>query len=122
MARGEQGKYTRLNSDCTKKRSGIAAPISLKYLMEKEVQSSTQDVAIRELSVLAVPANKYSTKINKKIRILDHPKNLYEVLRARLAIAEGLTGNNITMGPNQYHFTRIFLDGEALCIFDLKLN
>ena len=24
------------------------------------------------------------------------------------------------MGPNQYHFTRNFIDGEALPIFDLK--
>ena len=120
MARGEQGKYTQLNHDWTKKRSGIAAPISLEDLMEKEVQSSTQDSAIRELSVLADPANEDSNKIKKKICILDHPKNLIEVLRARLAIAKGLTGNNITTGPNQYRFTRTFLDGEALRIFDLK--
>ena len=57
---------------------------------------------------------------SKKILILDHPKNLIGVLRARLAIAQGLTGNNITTGPNQYRFTRTFLDGEALRIFNLK--
>ena len=51
---------------------------------------------------------------------MDHLKKLVEVLRARLAIAQGLTGNNIIMGPNQYRFTRTFLDGEALCIFNLK--
>ena len=51
---------------------------------------------------------------------LDHPKNLIEFLRARLAIAQGLTGYNITTGPNQYCFTLTFLDGEALCIFDSK--
>ena len=122
MARGEQGNSTRLNRDWTKKRSGIAAPISLKDLMEKEVQSSTQDGAICELSVLADPTNKHSTKIKKKIRILDHPKNLIEVLHARLVITKGLTGNNITTGHNQYRFTRNFLDREALCIFDLKLT
>ena len=77
MARSEQGKYTRLNCDWTKKRSGIAAPISLEDLMEKEVQSSTQDGAIRELSVLADPTNKQSTKIKRKINILDHPKKTY---------------------------------------------
>ena len=54
--------------------------------MEKEVQLSTQDGAIRGLSVLAYPSNEQSTKIKLKIRILDHPKNLIEVLRARLAI------------------------------------
>ena len=47
-------------------------------------------------------------------------KNLIEVLRARLVIGQGLTGNTVTTGPNQYRFTRNFLDGEALRIFDLK--
>ena len=70
--------------------------------------------------VLADPSNGQSTKIKRKIRILDHPKNLIEVLRARLAIEKGLAGNAITTGPNQYRFTRTFLDGEALRIFDLK--
>ena len=51
---------------------------------------------------------------------MDHPKNLIKVLRVRLVIAQGLTGNNITTGPNQYRFTITFLDGEALRIFDLK--
>ena len=88
--------------------------------MEKEVQSSTQDGAIRDLSVLDDPTNKHSTKIKQKIRILDHPKNLIKVVCAILAIAKGLTGNNITTGPNQYRFIRTFIDGEALCIFDLK--
>ena len=55
MARGEQGKSTRLNRDCTKARKGITAPISLKDLTEKEAQSSLQHGAIRELSVLADP-------------------------------------------------------------------
>ena len=49
-----------------------------------------------------------------------HPKNLIEVLRERLAIEKGLAGNDITTGPNQYRFTRTFLDGETLRIFDLK--
>ena len=51
---------------------------------------------------------------------MDHPKNLIEVLRARLAIEKGLIGNAITIGPNKYRFTRTFLDGEALRIFNLK--
>ena len=88
--------------------------------MDKEVLSSSQDGAICELSVLADPSNKHSTKIKQKIRILDHPKNLIEVLRARLATKKGLIGNAITTGPNKYRFTRTFLDGEALRIFDLK--
>ena len=120
MARSEQGNSTRINHDWTERRSGIAAPISLEDFMEKEVQSSTQDGAISEFSVLTDPTNEQSTRIKRKIRILDHPKNLIEVLRARLAIEKGLTGNNITTGPNQYRFTRTFLDREALRIFDLK--
>ena len=119
MARSEQGKSARLSRDWTKKRAGTSAPISIEDLMEKEVQSSTQDGAIRELSVLADPTNEQSTKIKRKIRILDYPKNLIKVLRARLAIKKGITGNAITTGPNQYRFTRTFLDGEALRIFDL---
>ena len=119
MACGEQDKSIQVNSDWTKARK-FTAPISLKDLMEKEVQSSLEDGAMRELSVLADPANEDSTKIKRKIRILDHPKNLIMVLRARLAIRQGLTGNNITTGPSHYRFTLTFLSGEALCIFDLK--
>ena len=88
--------------------------------MEKEVQLSLEDGAIHKLSVIADLANDYSTHIKRKIRILDHPKNLIEVLCARLVNDQGLTGNNITMGTNQYRFNWNFLDGEALHIFDLK--
>ena len=69
--------------------------------MDKEVLSSSQDGVIPELSVLAHRSNKHSTKIKQKIRILDHPKNIIEVLRARLAIKKGLIGNDITTGPKQ---------------------
>ena len=88
--------------------------------METEVQPSSQDGAIREVLVLADPSNEHNTKIKRKIRILDHPKNLIEVLRARLDIEKGLAGTAITTGPNQYRFTSTFLDREALRIFDLK--
>ena len=118
--RSEQAKYAQPSRDALKKRSSTSAPISLKYLIDKEVMLSSQDGAIRELSVLAGPSNKHSTKIKRKIRILDHPKNLIEVLRAQIAIEKGLIGNAITTGPNKYRFTRTFLDGEALRIFDLK--
>ena len=46
--------------------------------------------------------------------------NLIEILRARIAIGKGITGNNITKGLNQYRFTRTFLDGEAFTHFDFK--
>ena len=52
--------------------------------------------------------------------MLYHPKNLIEVLRARLAIEKGLVGNAITTGPTGFCFTRTFLEGDALCIFNLK--
>ena len=55
--------------------------------MEKEVQSSLQDGAICELSVLADPSNEDSTLIKQNIRILDQTKNLLEVLRAKLVIS-----------------------------------
>ena len=118
--RSEQAKCARPSRDALKKRSSTSAPISLEDLMDKEVMSSSQDGAIRELSVLSDPSNEQSTKIKQKIRILDHPKNLIEVLRARLAIEKGLIGNAITTGPNKYRFTRTFLEEEALRIFDLK--
>ena len=122
MARSEQGKSARLSCYWNKKRSGTLAPINLEDLMEKEVQLPTQDGAIHELSVLADPTKEQSTKIKRKIRILDHPKNLIKVLRARPAIKKYITGNVITTGPNQYCFIRTFLDGEALRIFGLKLT
>ena len=77
---------------------------------------------MRELSVRTYPTNEDSTCVKQKTRILDHPKNHIEVLHARLAISQGLTGNNITTRPNQYCSTRTFLDGEVLRIFDLKLT
>ena len=118
--RSEQAKPARPSRDALKKRSSTSAPISLEDLMNKEVLSSSQDGAIRELSVLSDPSNKQSTKIKQKIRILDHPKNLIKVLRARLAMEKGLIGNAITTGPKKYRFARTFLEGEALHIFDLK--
>ena len=64
-----------------------------------------------KLSVLTKTTNEDSTRVKQKIRILDNPKKLIEVLRARIAIAQGLNGNNITTGTNQYCFTQTFLDG-----------
>ena len=90
--------------------------------MVKELTLSLEDGDIQKLSVRTDPSNEDSTRIKRKIRILDRPKKLIEVLRSRLVIVQGLTGTNITTGPNQYHFTQIFLDGEVLCIFNLKLT
>ena len=120
VERSEHGKYTGLNCDWTKSRKSITAPIVIEDLMEKKVQLSLQNSDIRKMSFLADPSNEDTTCIKRKIRIVNHPKNLIEVLRARLAISQGLTGNNITTGPKQHRFTRTFLDGEALHVFDLK--
>ena len=120
IMRSEHAKSSRSSRDAPNKRSSTSAPISLEDLMDKEVLSSSQDGNIRDLSVLSDPANKKSTQIKQRIRMLDHPMNLIEVLRARLAIEKGLIGNAITTGPNKFFFTRTFLEGEALRIFNLK--
>ena len=88
--------------------------------MVKEVPSSLEVGDICELSVLTDPTNEDSTRIKRKIRILDHPKNLIEVLCARLAIDQAFTGNNKKTGMNQYRFNQTFLDGGGLHIFYLK--
>ena len=80
--RSEQAKSSLSSRGKPKKRSITIAPISLEDLMDKEVLSSSQDGDIRDLSVLSDPSNKKSTKIKQRIRMLDHPKNLIEVLRA----------------------------------------
>ena len=77
----------------------------MEYLMVKELHASLDDGDMHELSVQTDPINKDSTRVKQKNRILDHPKNLLEVLSARLVIAQGLTGNSITTGPNHYRFT-----------------
>ena len=66
---------------------------------------------MRKLSVSTNPTNQDSTRVKQKIRILDNLKNILEVLRAKLAIIQGLTGNNITMWPNQYRFKLTLLNG-----------
>ena len=86
MARSEQGKSTRLNRDWTKKRSGIAAPISLEDLMEKEVQLSTQDCVIREVSVLLTQQTNSPPRSSGRSTSWITPKKLIEVLRSRLVI------------------------------------
>ena len=45
-----------------------------------------------------------------------------EVLRARMTIETGLIGNASKNVPNGFCFTRTFLEGEALRIFDLKAS
>ena len=104
MACSERNKSTQVNRDWKKSRK-VNAPIILEDLIVKEILSSLEDGDIHKLSVLIDLTNEDSNCIKRKISILDHPENLTEVLRARLAIDQGLTGKNITTGPNQYRFT-----------------
>ena len=119
MARSKKYKSSQVKRGWIKARK-VNASISLKDLMVMELPSSLEDGDMPKLTVCTNPSNEDSTPVKRKIRILDHPKNHIEVLRARLAISQGLTGNNITTGPNQYCFTWTSLDGELLRIFNLK--
>ena len=86
MARSKKYQSKRVNCDWTKARK-VNAPISLKYLIAKELTSSLEEGDMRKLSVHTDPTNEDSTRIKQKIRILDHPKKLIEVLCAKLAIS-----------------------------------
>ena len=99
MEHSKKDKSTRVNLGLKKTRK-LNAPISLEDFIVKELPLSLEDGDICELSVITNPTNEDSTRIKRKIFILNHPKNMIEVLRARLVIAQGLTGNNITMGTN----------------------
>ena len=80
--RSEQAKSSRSSRGEANKHSSTIAPISLEDLMDKEGLLSSQGSDIRDLLVLFDPSNKKSTKIKQRIHMLDHPKNLIEVLRA----------------------------------------
>ena len=70
IMRSEQAKSAQSSRDALKKRSSTSAPISLEDLMDKEVQSSSQDGTIRELSVLSNPSNEQSTRSSRKYAFL----------------------------------------------------
>ena len=88
--------------------------------MAKERPVSLDDGDMHEILFQMDPTNEDSTHVKQRIRILEHPQNLLEVLYTRLTISQGLTGIDITSGPNQYRFTQTFLNGEALRVFSLK--
>ena len=110
VAHSEKDKSTRVNRDWKKARN-VNAPISLEDSMVNELTLSLEYGDMRKLLVHTDLTNEDSTRIKREISIFCHPKNLIEVLRARLTIAHSLTGNNFTTGSNQYCFTRTFLDG-----------
>ena len=100
MARSKKEKFQQIDRGWMKARM-VNAPISLEDLIVKELPLSLEDRDMHEMAVRSNRTNEDSTRVKQKIRILDHPKNLIEVLRRRLAIAQVLTGNNITTVPNQ---------------------
>ena len=100
----------------------VNSPIILEDLMVKELPMSLEYSNMRKFSVRTEPTNEESTCLKQKICILNHLKNLIEVLRARFAITQGLNGKNITTVTNQYPFKRTLLNPEARSIFDLKLT
>ena len=67
--------------------------------MVKELPVSLDDGDMRKISGQTDPTNEDSTRVKRKIRIMDYPKNLLEVLCASIEIAQGLTRNNIMTGP-----------------------
>ena len=110
MPRHEKENSTQTYRGWTK--SGkVTAPISMEDSMVKELHVSLDDGDMRELLVQTDPTNEYLTCVKQRIRILDHPKNPLEVLCSMITIDQGLTRNNITTVPNDYCFTRTFLNG-----------
>ena len=89
MESSERDKSTQVNYDLAKSRK-VNVPIILEYLMVKKLPLSLEDGDMGKMSVLTDPTNEDLTCIKRKIRILDHPKNLIEYLHARLAISQGL--------------------------------
>ena len=55
--------------------------------MVKGLPVSLDDGDMRSILVQTDTTNKDSTRVKRKIRVLDHPKNLLEVLHARILIA-----------------------------------
>ena len=82
-----------------KKSRKVNAPISQIDLMVNELPLSLENIDMRKLSISTDPTNGNSTCVKRKIRILDHLKNLLEVLCASIVISQGLIGNNITTRP-----------------------
>ena len=99
---------------------GRVVPISIKDVLEKRESVNKDSEEMRELTIRTDPTDENSLRIKRRIKVLDNPTRVLDVLKAREAIKEGLVGNHITQGPNQYRYTRSFLAGEALRVFNEK--
>ena len=78
-------KYQQTDRGWTKSRN-VTATIRMEELMVKGRPVSLDDGDMRELSVWMDPTNEDLTRVKRRISILDHPQNLLEFLRARIAI------------------------------------
>jgi hypothetical protein len=70
------------------------------------------------MEVRTEPTNEASPRIKRKLRPLDNPSSVLEVLHGILVIKEGVAGNNVTTGPLQYQYWRTCLEGTALNKFN----
>ena len=95
-------------------------PISIVNVLEKRETVHKDLEEMWELTIRTDPADKLSLCIKLCVKVLDNPNTVLDVLKAREAIKEGLLGNNITSGPNQYCYRRSFLAGKALRLFNEK--
>ena len=93
-------------------------PITIEDILDGERPLEKDDVTFREMSLRTDPTNDSSPLIKRKFRPLDNPTKIIEVLQATLNIKQGVVGNNITTGPNQYAYWRQCLAGEALRKFN----
>jgi hypothetical protein len=112
--------YSQKRRSASKKRKkdNEVAPVTLTDLRVKTAPFEKYDTNIRTISIRLVPADADSTSIRRSIEVLDNPSNILRVLQHRTSMEEGLLGNNVTTGPNQYTFVRQFLSGESLRVFN----
>ena len=64
------------------------------------------------------PTNDSSPIIKRRFKPMDNPTKVLDVLQSILIIKEGVSGNNVTTGPNQYNYWRGCLEGTALRKFN----
>ena len=77
------------------------------------------NLRIRKYSIRTNPKNEKSPTIKSKFVPLDIPGNTYDVLLAIEKIEDGIQGNNITVGANQFAFFSQCLEGEVKRQFEV---
>jgi hypothetical protein len=75
---------------------------------------SKYDLTIREMIMRTDPTNESSPVIKRKLKRLDNPSNVLDVLQEVLLIKEGVIGNNVTAGPSQHRCWRGCPAGTSL--------